>query len=510
MIEKHGRRKMTESQMREEVRQKWMEKSKLGEALLNKWGRTDILGPTITKMSEAQSKKFSRAAISVQNQENVFKRMSEQTYSTTFGSAVRPEHMLRAVFLGAANSHRGDIFTEYPLVTTDDALFYIQATVDKTLRGANAGDRTYETMNPWYSGEEYFENDLGAFSSGSTTPVVLTATMYKPLIPFSIRVALGATSTSGGAIVAADDGSGRLVGQFIDSNKSKVDYTTGIVTIAFVSDPPFPVGANTLGVSYQWNSELQENYWDAKTNPNDPSSAGPWATISLELKKIRFNARPMPLGYRISAMAELMFEKTGLGDARGYLAEAIAQEHARARDYRALARARQVALTNATESFDTDFASAGEISFKSHAQRIINVIEGVGSKIYDEIKRGGITKIVAGAQATTYLKIHDLWTDDITEGTGKNGLYRSGSLSNMEVYTCPAEDYLIQTKEMMLVYKNPVEGMDTSLVFGNIAEIDSALQYPNFITEGNTATVEDAKVINPKFVRLLTLENLPY
>jgi len=503
---KHGR-KMSEEEAKKEIEKIYSERSKMAEHLLNKWRRTDILGPSISKMTESQSKRFGRAAIAVSNQEKVFKLMTEQTYSTTFGNSIRPEHMLRAVFLGAANSHRGDIFTEYPLVTTDDALFYIQATADKTLRGTTKDDRLYETMNPWYSGEEHYENALGTFALG---PVTLTTPTYVPLIPFSIRVTLGSVA-DGGGVVAVDDGNGKLVGKYIDTLNSSVDYLTGIVIVAFTTAPPNASAIGTdLGLSYQWNSELQETYWDAIANPNDPSSAGWWATVSLELKKIRFNARPMPLGYRISDMTQIMFETTGLGDAKGYLADAIAQEHARARDYRALAKARQVALTNVQKNWDCNFMAAGEISFKSHAQRIINVIEGIGSNIYDEIKRGGINKIVAGAQATTYMKNHDLWTDDASEGTAKNGLYRAGSLSNMEVYTCPAQDYLVKTNELMLVYKNPVEGMDTSIVFGNLTEIDSSLRYPNFITEGNTATVEDSKVINHKFVRLLTLDNLPY
>jgi hypothetical protein len=41
-----------------------------------------------------------------------------------------------------------------------------------------------------------------------------------------------------------------------------------------------------------------------------------------------------------------------------------------------------------------------------------------------------------------------------------------------------------------------------------LTEIDSSLRYPNFVTEGNSATVEDARVINSKFVRLLTLSSL--
>lgn len=484
---KHGR-KQTPEQMQAEVMRLYADKARLGEACANKWGKTKLVGPELAKIAESNPKKAGRASIALQNQEKVLKQIiKENVYSTTFGSSVRPEHMLKAVFLGAANSHRGDIFTEYPLTSTDDALFYIQATYEQSLRGTTGGQRSYENIKPFYSGEEYY----GTVGTGDGATLTFTSAPMSPLalIPWTVRI------TVAGAIVGADNGSSTLVGATLDTTKTNtVDYTTGVVTVTFRAGNAPALGA-AIQVSYQWNSEDSNNYTS-------------YGTMALELIKTRFNARPMPLGYRISDMTQIMFETTGLGDAKDYLAQAIAQEHARARDYRAIARARQVALSNATATFDTDFATAGEISFKSHAQRLLNEVERVGAVIYDDIKRGGITQIVAGAKATTYAKNHDLWVDDTSEAVTKNGLYKSGKLSNIDVYTCPADSALVATNEMMLVYKNPVEGLDTSIVFGNLTEIDSSLRYPNFVTEGNSATVEDARVINSKFVRLLTLSSL--
>jgi len=483
---KHGRQTQSPEKMQEEVMRLYSDKSRLGEALASKWGKTKLVGPELAKIAESNPKKAGRASIALNNQEKVLKAIiKENVYSTTFGSSVKPEHMLKAVFLGAANSHRGDIFTEYPLTSTDDALFYIQATYEQSLRGATAGARSYESVKPYYSGEEYY-GSVGT-GTGAQTAFTSAAMSPLPLIPWSVRI------TVAGAIVAQDNGSGTLVGTLLNSALTNtIVYATGVVTLNFTAAPALNAA---IAVSYQWNSEDASNY----------SSYG---TMALELTKTRFNARPMPLGYRISDMTQIMFETTGLGDAKDYLAQAIAQEHSRARDYRAIARARQVALSNATATFDTDFAAAGEISYKSHAQRLLNEIERVGAVIYDDIKRGGITQVVAGAKATTYAKNHDLWVDDNSEGITKNGLYKSGRLSNIDVYTCPADSSLVATNEMMIVYKNPTEGLDTSIVFGNLAEIDSSLRYPNFVTEGNSATIEDAKVTNAKFVRLLTLSSL--
>jgi hypothetical protein len=481
---KHGRQKMSESQMKEIVQQEWASKSRIGEACVAKWSKMDLVGKEMLEKYAENPAKIRKAAIMLENQEKVLKQiMKENLYSTTFGTSVKPEHMLKAIFLGAANSKRGDIFTEYPLTSTDDALFYIQSVYESTVRGATAGARSYESMSPYYSGEQYF-GSVGT-GNGALTAFVSAPMAYLPLIPFKTVITLG------GAQIAVDNGSGVLVGSLLNpALTNTVNYATGVITLNFLVAP-----ANLAPITcvYNWNSEDATNY----TN---------YGTMSLELVKARFNARPMPLGYRISDMTQIMFETTGLGDAKDYMAQAVGQEHARAKDYRAIAQARRVALGNAVATFDTDFAAAGEISYKSHAQRVLTEIERVGAVIYDDLKRGGITDIVAGAKATAYLKNHDLWKD--VSGDAKNGVYQAGTLSDMKVFTCPADAALVATNEMLLVYKNPQESMDVSILFGTLAEIDASLRYPNFVTEGNSCVIEDSRVVNGKFIRLMQLQSL--
>lgn len=481
---KHGRQKINESDMQAEVSRLFESKAKLGEVAVSKWSETDLVGKEILDLYAKNPSKIRKAALMLENQELVTKALlKEQLYSTAFGTNLKPENMMKAVFLGAANSKRGDMFTEMPLTSTDDALFYIQSTYEQTLRGANAGERSYEKIAPYYSGEEYF----GAVGTGNSTLTAFVSAPMAPLpiIPFTIRITLN------GATIAVDNGSGTLVGALLNpALTNTVDYATGVITLNFLVAP---AAAAAIVCVYQWNSESASNYTS-------------YGTMSLELVKTRFNARPMPLGYRISDMTQIMFQTTGLGDAKDYMTMAVAQEHARAKDYRAIAEARRVALGNPIATFDTDFAAAGEISYASHAQRIVPEIGRVGAAIYDTLKRGGITDIIAGAKATEYLKNHNLWKD--VTGDVKNGVYQSGTLSDMKVFTCPADAALVATNEMLLVYKNPQEGMDVSIIFGTLAEIDASLRYPNFVTEGNSCVIEDKKTINSQFIRLMQLQGL--
>lgn len=481
---KHGRQKMSEGDMQAEVMRLFESKAKLGEAAVSKWAETDLVGKEILDLYAKNPTKIRKAALMLENQEKVTKALlKEQLYSTAFGTNLKPENMMKAIFLGAANSKRGDMFTEMPLTSTDDALFYIQSTYELTQRGATAGNRSYESIAPYYSGEEFF-GAIGA-GNGVLTNFVSAPMAPLPIIPFTIRITLN------GATVAVDDGNGNLVGALLNpALQNDVDYATGVITLNFLVAP-----ANLVPIAcvYQWNSEDALNY-------------AQYGVMSLELVKTRFNARPMPLGYRISDMTQIMFETTGLGDAKDYMTMAVAQEHARAKDYRAIAEARRVALGNPVATFNTDFAAAGEISHSSHAQRIVPEIGRVGAAIYDTLKRGGITDIIAGARATEYMKSHNLWKD--VTGDAKNGVYQSGTLSDMKVFTCPADAALVASNEMLLVYKNPQEGMDVSIIFGTLAEIDASLRYPNFVTEGNTCVIEDKKVINGQFIRLMQLQGL--
>ena len=479
MLRKHGRPTLNEAQ--NEVQRFIEQRNKLSEQHLNKWGRTDLLGKDFQKLYAKNPAKALKAATIVENQEKALKSIvKENLYSTTFSPSLKPVHLLRAVFLGVANSKRSDIFTEIPLQTTDDILIYVQSTYASTLRGATVGNRTYENVAPYYAGERYIVS-LGngngtekTFANNSINPV--------PLVPFTIKILVN------GGIVANDDGAGKLVGTALSSGT--VDYASGSISVTFGTAP---ATSASIVAEFQWDSERSNNYTH-------------YGVVDLELVRTRFNARPMPLGYRISDMTRLMLSTTGIGDADEYLAMAIAQEHARAKDYKAIIDAKHIALSNSVETFDADFSIKGELSYKTHAQKLLFKIGQISASIYDTVKRGGVTHIVAGAQATEYMKLHDSWKS--VSGDALTGVYQAGELDGKPVFTCPADNSLIATNEVLLIYRNPVELLDTSLVYGVLTELDASLRYPNFITEGNTCSVEDRKIIDTRFIRMLQITNL--
>jgi hypothetical protein len=235
-----------------------------------------------------------------------------------------------------------------------------------------------------------------------------------------------------------------------------------------------------------------------------------YAKVDIGVSKKRFNARPMPLGYEWTDMAEITLGATGLGNVRDMLIRAVGDEHALRRDYKAVQMANRVSLKNPITTFNADFAAVGEVSDKSNAQRILSTISDISGDLYNDIKRGSINRIVAGTKAVTYLKKHDLWkTDNSQDRVG--GTYYAGNIDDVSVYAIPSDtaNGLLASNEMILTFKNPNEEGDVGLAFGVMTELAAELRYPTMVTSGNIATVEDALEINSKYVRKMVINNLP-
>ena len=483
-MEKHGREM---DALREEMDSSSRKRKILGRKLVESWGKTDV-GFGLEDLAEKDPKHAMNVAIAIQMQENYMKRnwrrLEEAITSSDFTST--PENLLKVIRLGVANSNRGKIFTEWALTSTNDNIYIIDRTYEQTLRGATAGDKIYEKMHKFYP----TTTTTQSLGTGNASTTQFTGTLSSTsVVPFHTRV------VSNGAYVGVDNGAattGTIVGDDLDSTATNtIVYSTGAIEINFTTAPAS--GAD-ISIEYSFDSEEAANY----------SSYG---TVGINVRTHRFSPQPNPLGYYFSDMAALTLGTTGLGDAHDMIIQAVADEHSKARDYRAIGFGKQVAKQNAVTDFDADFATAGEVSDKSHAQRILSTIDDIGGDIYDDIKRGSITTAVAGSRALTYLKKHDLWRTD-TGGQQKWGCYQAGYLDDILVFTCPSNDAVISNNEVLLTHKNESDADDLSIVFGNLTEISAELRYPEQYTRGTISSVEDSVIVEPKFLRLLTISNL--
>ena len=456
-------------------------------------GTTKTYGSLI---KEAANQNIARCIANAAGQQYKFfknNKLQETTISTALQT--HPENVIKAIMLGMANSIRPLAFVEWAMTTVDDAIYWVDRTYETSVRGATAGDLIYYSLNPRYAGESVEVVDTGANcapNQPNTATVNFTITTgYTNMIPKKTYISLDNVligyDSLGTGVITRPGSSTVLTSNTTNNN---IAYTTGVVKLGFTAAPA--TGAVIL-IVLEWDSE------------NTTLFATDQGTVSINLRKDRFNARPMPLGYKFSDLAGLTLMSTGLGDIHEILISAVADEHAKARDARAIQLAYQIAKSNGTYTFDCDFRAAGEVQAKSHVQKVVSKIDSIGGLIQDDIKKGQINVAICGSQALAILRMHDNFKPD--NSMPRQGCYKAGKVNDIDVFYAPATTGIIGTEDMILSYKNPQETADVAIAFGNFTEISAELRYPNFTTEGSLATVEDVKVIQPKFLRFLQLSN---
>ena len=161
--------------------------SKFVESCMDKWSRNSIAGNDLAILREKSIGRASVAAVAVENQEKHFKLLTEAQLSTAFGTALRPEHLLKATYIGTAQSKLADMFTVVPLASTDDVFMYVYANNASAQRGATANERTFETQSSFYAGETYAPTAMTGTVNGSNK--TFTATLSPlPLIVILISL----------------------------------------------------------------------------------------------------------------------------------------------------------------------------------------------------------------------------------------------------------------------------------------------------------------------------------
>lgn len=473
-------------------------RNQLADRLVEKYSRTKA-GARLNETWKKDKTRARNAAIALDNQVKYLKQFNETTIKTQFNTV--PENVLRIVRIGTANRNRGNIFTEWPLVTPDDAIYFVDRVYDSpmagavtqsggALRGGTPGERIYEVVAPDHATEQYSVSGTQAVVASTAATFNITANPT-PLVPLHLMVHIN------GALVGRDNGNGQITFlPGLGSTTGTVNYSTGAVQINLAANHPYPTSTLQIVVTFAWDSEVDTNYKE-------------WGRVDLKVTKKRFNARPQPLGYSYTKLVDMTLSTTGLGNVEEMLVKAVGDEHAMRADFKAVQLAKRIAARNPTKVFDADFATAGEDNDYNHAQRVLATISDVSGEMFNEVGRGVVNRIVAGTRAITYFKKHRLWKSDVSQAR-VGGTYLAGMLDDIEVYACrsvPGTN-LVADNEALLVFKNPDEEGDVSLAFGTMTELVAALDYPEFYRVGNVATVEDQLVINDKFIRRLVLDNL--
>jgi hypothetical protein len=477
-------RKLSESQIKEEQAKRLGERKKLAESLVDGLIRRQGFGKGIAEAYSKSPERVINLAFAIKNVEEHLSELTESQISSTLGTT--PENILRVLRLGYLNTCRQDAFWEMGLATAHDIFFYLEPKYRKTLRGAAAGDITYESKS--YRSV----SDIGSWDSEETPTSSLKVFTFEPLSsevpisPFTVQL------FRNNLLVANDDGRGNIQGKDADDTPitGTVNYATGAATVTFATAPG--VGAAVTlegGVALEKDNDLEITQ-----------------SVDLSLRAVPFTLREYPITASFSKKLELVLGTSYKVDAQEAYLRAMADELRKTLDIQAFTLAsRQAHRNSAANPVVFNMQGAVGEAETNRIQVITRYIDKVGTRIYNKLFRGGVSVIFGGPTATGVLTGHNRWND--TGAQDANGIYRLGNLGDIPVFRVPGE--VCADTDLVCVYKNRQLPEDVFLMIGTLLplHVTDKLELPGRNTEFGVASYGDMQILNKGYAEVLTIQN---
>lgn len=467
------------------------DRTKLAEMLIDKWAKVPglNLGKKLYDLYEENPSKASNLAIILENQEKYLRTLTETVISDTF--ITTPQNVVKVIRLGYPNSVANDLFTVWGMESYKDTMYKIETKYSSSNRDATAAATMYESAANRYASEI----EETAVSVSATDDFTATLTPH-PIRPFTVAIYAGASATTVRQI-AIDNGSGIFVGADttypLDTvTPSTINYTSGVYNITFNGAL---AGTETVFIRYNLDGEDSTLYSELDD-------------IDIALVAYDFRAVPYPIAFSWSKMTEFaMNDKLGT-QAEEVLVQACADELKKSIDFISTIMANRASNWTTAVEFDTDFSSAGSDSDIAHAQSLKAAIRNAGLKTYASLQRGGVTDIVAGAKASSYIEKHLLFKADGNQP--EVGMYKYGHLGTTNVYVAPAS--VVATDEILCLYKNSaVDNADSVVNIGSYIPLyrTPTIEYKNRQKESSITFFGDIRTVEPKYATKVKLLNLP-
>jgi hypothetical protein len=240
--------------------------------------------------------------------------------------------------------------------------------------------------------------------------------------------------------------------------------------------------------------------------------------VELKMDEYMFRPSPTTIGVSWSQLTEITLDTSFNISAEEYLVSYASQEIRSALDYRAIRMAYAIAQTNAKHNpnyyyrFDAAYNTIGtgdagtKDGYRDNAQTFVNAIDAVGDIIYDEINRGGVSRLVAGPSACSYMHLNAGYSPKGKQN--QVGSHQFGTLDEIPLFKVPSN--IIPTDELLCVWKNDQVENDVSIAFGTLIPFFSTgiIQRKNFYKEAGIATYGDAALLNRRYLAIIKIDNL--
>lgn len=484
--------------------------------LVEKWSRIPEVGVGLKQLDETTAR---NTAIYLENQTRVMSRMTEAQLSSSF-QGFSPENMLRLIRLVYSNVIRPKLFTEFAMETTKDSIKYIRPVYANSV-GGTAINRSFDPNgynitggqkpnDPTYR-KAMYETAESRYGSELVNAQIISngsGSFYVNYRAVTVNSSGVDTATANGAFALGYiDGSSAIFGANGEKEPLAIQSKSGAwfvtpgtgVTVTAVSTGLFLLGGYTGGtpMAYgRYNSEADLT----GTNLGE---------VELVMDDYQFNPRPWTLGVTMTQLTQITLDTSFGVSGEELLLDYAGQEIRRSLDYSSVKDAYIAAIGNGTNyytEFDAEAGAGTNDSYGHTAQLFSQAIERIGDNMYNDIKRGGVTRIVGGPKAVSYLRLNTGFT---TKGSmERNGGYQVGELYGTPVFKVPSD--VIPNDELVTIFKNPENEADVGIAYGVLVPFVSTglIQRKNFYAEAGLATYQDKQVLNSKYFGRIKIKNI--
>lgn len=403
-------------------------------------------------------------------------KMTEAQLSTSF-QGFTPENMLRLVRLAMPNTCRNKVFTEFAMESAKDSIKYIKPVYSKTVNGGDLHDRhtankdgaygdatkykdVYNDINEdnflralYENTEDRFTQELINIEGDGETftipkdgngvgknPFVYAA----KLIPGYMKVYYGdetrpiaeENKRTGTFFINTDE----FAGVKIEKTKNSTGEIEVKVTCTGFVDNTITPAFDKENIKVFARFDLEDDFLG--TNLGE---------IELVMSDYKFEPRPTTIGVTWSQLAEITLDASFGLSAQDMLVQYAGDAIRINLDLRSFKLAYGVARSNKDYivEFDANYANGHNIEGYFHtAQTFPSAVDTVTDVMVNDINRGGVSRMVAGFSAGSYLKLVKGTFSDKGRQSAK-GIYQIGEFGGIPTFKAPSS--IIPTNEIMCV-----------------------------------------------------------
>ena len=503
--------------------------------LVEKWSRVKEIGRGIPDLPVQTARNL---AILLENQASRMKRMTEAQLSNSF-FGYTPENMLRLIRLSYPNSIRGDLFTEFAMETSHDSIKYVYPVYSNAQRNDFDWDNTAFKDGKGWNGTDWpmddkFDDPAHKYDVmyESTESRYATELVNVPAenitVGDTVAVKFEGNALTGAyipnasvlyvvvngqrAAVAMQDAKGGWFGGkdiLVDEATKKYIKCNSVTQTGI--DATFDIQVKTdVDGEYEAGDISDLTFAAVGRFDSERDLTGKYlGEVELQMRDYHFRPRPITLGVTWTQLTELVLDTSFGVSAEDQLMQSASEEIKKSLDFQAIKYASDVQKTYASSNFVQFDAEAGGVNNDDsywHTAQIINQsIEHIADNMLDDFQRGGVSAIVGGTRACTYLQLNEGWSNK-----GKQtaiGAHKFGEINGIPVFKAPG---IMPKDQLLTTWKNDQADGDVSIAIGTLLPFFStgALQRKNFYKEAGIARYEDTQALQPKYLGRIQIKNI--